>query len=246
MSRNPHASHRGWPTSHADALRQFAAYGEGDVFYAVMQKSRVPMLMADARQAGLPAVFVNPAFTQMTGYAATEVLGRNCNFLQGPATDEAAVLKLREALEWQREVAVELVNYRKDGSTFRNALFISPVYDRDGELLYYLGSQRDVTRRYTAAQNLAQADNVPALQRVTGEIAHDFNNLFQVMLGQLSLLTRSLNKDPIPGSKAQHHAQCVRLAVEQATELSQRLRELAHQEKQPSAMPPVTPSSPHH
>ena len=223
-------SHRSWPASHADALRQFAAHGEGDVFYAVMQTTRVPMVMADARQPGSPILFANPAFSRLTGYAQSEILGRNCSFLQGPATAATAVAALRDALQWPREVAVELLNYRKDGSAFWNALFISPVYDLHGELLYFLGSQRDVTRRYMAAELLRQAHRPEALGQVTAEVAHDFNNMLQVMLGQLSLLTRALAKDPVPGPKAHHHLHSVQVAVEQAVVLSQTMLLAAQQQ----------------
>ncbi|WP_152969108.1 PAS domain-containing protein [Amantichitinum ursilacus] len=210
-------------------MRQFAAFGEGDVFYAVLQKTRVPMVMADARSDGHPLVFANAAFAHLTGYSVDEVMGRNCNFLQGEATRADTVLQVRDALDWPREIAVELLNYRKDGSAFWNALFISPVFDPDGELRYFLGSQRDVTQRHAAAEALRHARDAGSDGHISSEAAHDFNNLLQVMLGQLGLLTRSLQKTPVPGAKAQHHLQAVRMAVEQAGMLSNQLQAAAQQ-----------------
>ncbi|GAB7125990.1 hypothetical protein JCM19000A_04970 [Silvimonas sp. JCM 19000] len=232
MLNKPTAPRR--PAPHADALRQFAAYGEGDVFYAVLQKTRIPMVMADARSEGHPLVFANAAFAHLTGYSVDEVVGRNCNFLQGPGTRADIVLQLTDALDWPREIAVEILNYRKDGTPFWNALFISPVFDQDGELRYFLGSQRDVTQRHAAAEALRHARDAGGDGHISSEAAHDFNNLLQVMLGQLSLLTRSLQKTPVPGSKAQHHLQAVRMAVEQAGALSGQLQAAAQHARRQS------------
>ncbi len=87
----------------------------------------------------------------MTGYPADEVLGRNCRFLQGEDTDEAAIDELRRAIADERPATVELVNYRKDGTPFLNQLHISPVRDGDGRLVHFVGVQIDVTARRAAA-----------------------------------------------------------------------------------------------
>lgn len=141
---------------------------------------------------------------------------------------------MTDALDWPREIAVEILNYRKDGTPFWNALFISPVFDQDGELRYFLGSQRDVTQRHAAAEALRHARDAGGDGHISSEAAHDFNNLLQVMLGQLSLLTRSLQKTPVPGSKAQHHLQAVRMAVEQAGALSGQLQAAAQHARRQS------------
>lgn len=74
----------------------------------------------------------------MTGYRRDEIVGANCRFLQGPETDREVMRQVRQAIDSQSEIAVELVNYKKDGSSFWNALFISPVYNDAGELIYFL------------------------------------------------------------------------------------------------------------
>ncbi|MFX7942007.1 PAS domain-containing protein, partial [Acinetobacter baumannii] len=89
----------------------------------------------------------------------------------------------RQAVAEKRELATELLNYRKNGSTFWNALFISPVYDQHGELKYFFSSQLDISRRRDAEQALGQARKMEALGQLTGGIAHDFNNLLQVISG---------------------------------------------------------------
>jgi len=105
------------------------------------------MVVTDPRQPDAPIVLANQAFLDLTGYTAEDVLGRNCRFLQGPRTAAADIEEIRRGLAENRDVDVELLNYRKDGSTFINQLSISPVLGENGELLYYFGSQIDVTER---------------------------------------------------------------------------------------------------
>ncbi len=92
-----------------------------------------------------PIVYVNQAFLELTGYTADEVLGRNCRFLQGRATEPEKVDELRRAIAEQRPTTVELRNHRKDGSVFSNELHISPVRDARGEVVRFVGVQVDVT-----------------------------------------------------------------------------------------------------
>ncbi len=146
------------------------------------------MVVTDPNQPDNPIVFANPAFQHMTGYPAAELLGRNCRFMQGPGTDQAAILQLRQAVAAQTDIAIELVNYRKDGTPFWNALFVSPVFGSDGHLLYFFGSQLDVSRRREAEGALQRSQRLEALGQLTGGVAHDFNNLLQVVVGSLEVL----------------------------------------------------------
>jgi PAS domain S-box-containing protein len=106
----------------------------------------MPMVVTDPRQPDNPIVLANQAFLDLTGYSAEEVIGRNCRFLQGPETAACDSNKIHEGLVRDDDhLEVELLNYRKDGSTFWNHLIISPVHNEAGVLLYHFGSQRDVT-----------------------------------------------------------------------------------------------------
>jgi PAS domain S-box-containing protein len=112
-----------------------------------VERTRMPMVVTDPRQPDAPIVLANQAFLNLTGYTAEEVLGRNCRFLQGPRTAAADIDAIRRGLAENEDVDVELLKYRKDGSTFINQLSISLVFGDTGELLYCFGSQKDVTER---------------------------------------------------------------------------------------------------
>ena len=176
----------------------FASGGLGqDIFHAAVHATRMPMVVADPRQPDTPLVFANEAFLEMTGYSIAEILGKNCRFLQGPDTDPSTVALIGEAIRAEKELTVELLNYRKDGSTFWNALFLTPVRGESGELLYYFSSQLDVSRRRDAEAALRQAQKMEALGQLTGGIAHDFNNLLQVITGNAEVATaRARNAAP--------------------------------------------------
>ncbi len=159
----------------------------GNVFFAAIEMTRMPMILTDPHLPDNPIVFANKAFLDLTLYEEDEVLGRNCRFLQGAQTDREMVARLREAVEKTDSVALELLNYKRDGSPFWNAVFIGPVYDTAGTLLYFFASQLDVTRRRETERSFAQAQKMEAVGQLTAGLAHDFNNLLQVVNGNLEL-----------------------------------------------------------
>ncbi|BCM82819.1 PAS domain-containing protein [Methylobacterium indicum] len=116
-----------------------------DPFAAAVRATRMPMLVTDPHQADNPIVFVNDAFSKLTGYTRDEILGRNCRFLQGPETNRDDVAKVRDAIERRVSIEIDLQNYKKSGETFWNRLLVSPVFDDEGQLTYYFASQFDVT-----------------------------------------------------------------------------------------------------
>ncbi|MFP5395324.1 MAG: PAS domain-containing protein [Alphaproteobacteria bacterium] len=108
---------------------------------SLIASSKVAAVVSDPRQPDNPIVACNEAFMQLTGYPKEEILGRNCRFLRGERTEPQQTAMLREAVAESRPVMVELINYKKDGTAFRNAVMIAPLFDEKGELTYFLGSQ---------------------------------------------------------------------------------------------------------
>eukprot|EP00894_Picocystis_sp_ML_P002777 jgi/Pico_ML_1/53294/g3865.t1 len=110
-----------------------------------LREVRHSFVVSDPRQPDCPVVFASQEFLDMTGYAAKEVIGRNCRFMQGPRTSKRSVAALRCALHEQRPCQVRLLNYRKDGSTFWNLLYIAPVFGEGGKLATcFVGVQTEV------------------------------------------------------------------------------------------------------
>ena len=116
-----------------------------DALTTAIMHSAAPMVLSDPRSADCVMVAANQAFADLTGYAVDEVVGRNCRFLQGPRTDPRSAPRIRLCLEAGEGCIEWMVNYRRDGSMFYNLLFISPVRDLDGRLLYFFGNQLDIT-----------------------------------------------------------------------------------------------------
>ena len=146
-------------------------HGRGDPFAAAVRWTRMPMVFTDPRKIDCPIVYANAAFCSLTGYDIDEIVGRNCRFLQGPETDRGAVLRIRQALANKSAVGLDILNYRKDGSTFWNALFISPVFNNDGELTYFFSSQFDATQRLQ--EQLAVLERKRELENEVGARTRD-------------------------------------------------------------------------
>ena len=128
---------------------------DDEQLFQSIRLSPIATVISDARLPDYPLVAVNPAFEQLTGYSQEEALGRNCRFLAGPDTEPWSSTVLRDAVAASRPALTELLNYRRDGTPFRNAVMIAPVFANDGTLLYYIGSQMDVT----------EGDNLPSIVR---------------------------------------------------------------------------------
>ncbi len=142
----------------------------------VMEASSTGIAVLDARQPGTPAVHCNPAFLEMTGYTAPELLGRSLDLLRGPDTDPRTVDTLHRALAAGAPIAVEILHYRKDCTPFWNALSIRPVRGADGAVRWYVGSSTDITRQHQSEQGLRDAqDQLTKLAAETFALAEDLD-----------------------------------------------------------------------
>jgi len=115
------------------------------------------MILVDAQAVDMPIVYANAAFQRLTGYSQDEVIGHNCRFLQGDDRDQPDLDILRDAIKNEKACIVTLRNYRKDGTMFWNELHVSPIFDPDGQLTYFVGTQNDVTQHENALEQLRTA-----------------------------------------------------------------------------------------
>lgn len=122
-----------------------------------LQESINGVVIADATLADMPIIYVNQAFENLTGYSEAEVVGKNCRLLQNGNTAQDGIAELRDAVRMQRSGRALIVNYRKDGSPFWNEVSVYPVKDDQGKLLYFVGTQIDVSARIEADKALSES-----------------------------------------------------------------------------------------
>jgi PAS domain S-box-containing protein len=213
-----------WQTSY---ISRDGLQDRGNIFFAAVEMTRMPMVVTDPRRPDNPIVFANGAFFDLTGYSDEEVIGRNCRFLQGPQTDPRTVDEVRLAVKERRAVAVDLLNYRKDGTPFWNALFIGPIFDKGGELLYFFASQMDITERRSTQESYLQAQKMEAIGQLTAGMAHDFNNLLQVINGNLEVAMISLDRPDL----ARQQLERAQRAAMRAGKLTQQLLTFARKQR---------------
>lgn len=164
------------------------------------------VVIADARAEDQPLIFVNPAFTSITGYAYGEAVGHNCRFLQGEEHAQPELDILRKALHEGTECRVILHNFRKDGTPFWNELHIAPIYENDAPA-YYVGVQTDVTSRIEAEKQAEELRSkldernreLEALNeeknRFVGMAAHDLRNPLNNISTTAQLLEARAERD---------------------------------------------------
>ncbi|KRA65542.1 histidine kinase [Caulobacter sp. Root656] len=193
-----------------------AEHGVGDPFAAAIRAVRMAMIVTDAHQPDNPIIFANDAFLDLTGYSRDEVIGRNCRFLQGPGTDPATVTRLRRAVADGEDLTIDILNYRKDGTTFWNALSLSPVRGASGRIDYFFGSQLNISdkkqvefemgdarSRLEAAVEARTADLTQALQQKTAllhEVDHRVKNNLQLISSLLLLQNRRVTDPAVKNS----------------------------------------------
>ena len=186
-------------TQQRKAQERLRAHKEkNDLLAHAIESSTVGITIADAREDDLPLTYVNKAFLDITGYEKHEVLGRNCRFLQGQDTCEKAVNKIREGVRDEKNISVEILNYRKDGSPFWNIFMLSPVRNEDGDTIAFTGVQQDVSARKKYEQELRKARREAdaanqAKSEFLANMSHEIRTPMNGIIGTASLLKNRIN-----------------------------------------------------
>ncbi|MCU6454093.1 LuxR C-terminal-related transcriptional regulator [Sphingomonas sp. A2-49] len=135
--------------------------------------SPIPSVISDPRLPDNPIVACNAAFCELTGYPVADVVGRNCRFLSGPATEPWLTEEIRRGVREHRPVLVEILNYKRNGQPFRNAVLVAPIYDENDALLYFLGSQIEIDATAATPSSMRRiraAEMVKALSPRQGQV----------------------------------------------------------------------------
>ncbi len=144
-------------------------------------------------------VYVNEAFTRITGYTLAEVIGKTPRFLQGEKTDKEQLKKVRNALENWQSVTVEVINYRKDGTEYWNEFSIVPVADKNGKYTHWVSVERDITERRKAEAELRKSEEMRLALEKEKELtilktrffsmaSHEFRTPLSTMLAATQIL----------------------------------------------------------
>jgi PAS domain S-box-containing protein len=152
-----------------------------------IDEAPVGFTLTEAGGEDRPMVYANTKFEEMTGYEGSEVIGRDCRFLQGEETRAESRRRIREALRADEPVSVDIVNYRKDGRKFWNKLDIAPVYGEGGEVVNYVGFQTDITHRKIRERR------TEVLNRV---LSHNLRNKMNIIEVYVDMLRADYDGDP--------------------------------------------------
>ncbi len=150
---------------------------------AMIADTPIASVVSDPKVKDNPIIACNEAFIKLTGYREREILGRNCRFLAGPATEPWLTDAIRDGVKHHAPVLVEILNYKRDGTPFRNAVLVAPIFDESGELEYFLGSQIELgANSPTTSANRRMAASV-AVQALT---VRQREVLTEIALGHLN------------------------------------------------------------
>ncbi|QWV97877.1 response regulator [Geomonas nitrogeniifigens] len=171
--------------------------------------------------------FVNPRFTEMTGYSAEEVVGKPADvFLTSQDDAGSAKGELQACLAAGAAWEGELLNHRKDGAYFWARITVSPICNKEGEVTHYLILKDDITERHKLEEQLRQSQKMEAIGQLAGGVAHDFNNILMVIMGYGSMLTA----DALLGSRQKEKVEHILESAEKGAQLTASL--LAFSRKQ--------------
>lgn len=138
-------------------------------------------------------LWVNQAFCEMTGYTAEEVIGQTPRLLRSSREDPAVYDEIWQTITANQVWRGQIINQRKDGSTYTEEQTISPVCDAQGRITHFIAIKQDISQRLQTEEALRRSQKMEAVGQLSGGIAHDFNNQLGVIVGYLDFLDNALD-----------------------------------------------------
>lgn len=120
----------------------------------ILDQAKNGISITDPNQEDNPLIYVNQAFTNMFEYTYEDIVGTNCRFLQGEDREQSGIQKIRDAIKNEEPVTVILRNYSKSGILKYNEVTVSPIFDENKNIKYFLGVQKDVTKEQKLLRQL--------------------------------------------------------------------------------------------
>lgn len=173
-----------------------SALQQTHLLVAALEANPTGIAIVDPILSDMPIVYVNKAFTEITGYGNHEVMGSKPEILLGVDSNRTTVKSIRQAVRHRRKNSFELIAYRKDGQPFWMALTMAPVFDGDQQLVAIVGGIRDITNDRKHQERLRQVQKLEALGQMAGGIAHELNNLLQPVMTFSNLTAKALVDQP--------------------------------------------------
>jgi len=170
--------------------------------------------------------YVNPKFTQISGYTFEEVRGQNPRLLKGGKTSPEEYRRLWQTISRGGEWRGEFHNRKKTGELHWESASISPIVDAEGHVTHFLAVKEDITERKALEEQLRQAQKLDSIGQLAGGVAHDFNNMVQVILGNVDM---ALEQTP-QGSPVRESLEEIQKAARRSADLTQQLLAFARKQ----------------
>ena len=171
-------------------------------------------------------LFVNQAFETITGYSPQETVGQTPRILKSGVQDEAFYKNLWDTITHGRTWKSRIVNRKKDGTLYTESATISPVKTPSGKITHYVAVKRDITEHLELEAKFQQAQKLEAIGRLAGGVAHDYNNMINVILGYTQMAMAQVRDHP----KLYEQLEQVLAAAHRSSEITQQLLAFARKQ----------------